>query len=379
MLFDILTPEQKAFSDSIDEFCSREIGSPTRAAELAGDGAHSPEIYEKFAKQGWLGITVPEEFGGDGAGATEMCILLDRAMYGLAPIGSIGPSLITAAAFDRFGNAEQRERALRLLADGGTLSISMSEPGAGSDVGALRCKATSDGDGWVINGQKTWCSNAHFADRILLVARTSSEGKKHEGITMFDVPADIEGLRISGIPTMGGKEVNDLYFDDVRLPADSVVGEVGQGWIQLMAGLNTERLILAAMQLGISARAFDICMSFISEREQFGRPVGSFQVLRHRMADLATEIEATRLLVYAVAKKVDADPSALLPREASMAKLKATELSKRVTLEAMQSMGGYGYASEYGIERLVRQSVVSTIYGGTNEIQRDIIGKTYGL
>lgn len=380
-MFDILTDEQKDFAKSIDDFCAREIGDPDKRRELLGEGGtHSPAIYAKMAELGWLGLTVPEEYGGSDAGAVEMCLFLERAMRGLAPIGGIGPTLITAAAYQKFGSEEQRRRALELVVNGGTLSISMSEPGAGSDVAALRCKAERDDSGdWVINGQKTWCSNAHFADRILLVARTSSAGAKHEGITMFDVPADAPGLQITGIETMGGKEVNDLYFTDVRLPADAVVGEVDGGWAQLITGLNTERLILAAMQLGMSQRAFDDCLAFVREREQFGRPVGSFQVLRHRLADLATEIEATRLLVYAVARKVDADPTALFPREASMAKLKATELSKRVTLECMQSMGGYGYATEYGMERMVRQAVVSTIYGGTNEIQRDIIGKTYGL
>ena len=380
-VFDILTEEQRDFAKSIDDFCAREVGGVEKRASLTEQGGtHSPEIYAKMAELGWLGLTIPEEYGGSDAGAVELCILLEHSLKGLAPIGGIGPTLITAAAYQKFGSEEQRRRALELTANGGTLSISMSEPGAGSDVAALRCKAERDGDDWVINGQKTWCSNAHFADRILLVARTDSSGKKHEGLTMFDVPADIEGLRISGIDTMGGKEVNDLYFTDVRLPADSVIGEVGGGWQQLMTGLNTERLILAAMQLGVAQRAFDDCLTFIREREQFGRPVGSFQVIRHRMADLATEIEATRLLVYAVARKIDdSDPDALFPREASMAKLKATELSKRVTLECMQSMGGYGYATEYGMERLVRQAVVSTIYGGTNEVQRDIIGKTLGL
>lgn len=379
-MFDMLTEEQRDFAKSVDDFCAREVGSVERRAELTTEGGtHSPEIYAKMADLGWLGLTIPEEYGGSAAGAVELCLLLEHSLKGLAPIGGIGPTLITAAAYERFGNEEQRTRALELTVGGGTLSISMSEPGAGSDVAALRCTAERDGDEWVINGQKTWCSNAHFADRILLVARTDSSGAKHEGITMFDVPADIPGLQITGIDTMGGKEVNDLYFTDVRLPAGSVVGEVGGGWQQLMTGLNIERLILAAMQLGVAQRAFDDCLDFIKERTQFGRPVGSFQVIRHRMADLATEIESTRLLVYAVARKVDDDPDALFPREASMAKLKATELSKRVTLECMQSMGGYGYATEYGMERLVRQSVVSTIYGGTNEIQRDIIGKTYGL
>lgn len=379
-MFDMLTEEQRDFAKSVDDFCAREVGSVERRAELTTEGGtHSPEIYAKMADLGWLGLTIPEEYGGSAAGAVELCLLLEHSLKGLAPIGGIGPTLITAAAYERFGNEEQRTRALELTVGGGTLSISMSEPGAGSDVAALRCTAERDGDEWVINGQKTWCSNAHFADRILLVARTDSSGAKHEGITMFDVPADIPGLQITGIDTMGGKEVNDLYFTDVRLPAGSVVGAVGGGWQQLMTGLNIERLILAAMQLGVAQRAFDDCLDFIKERTQFGRPVGSFQVIRHRMADLATEIESTRLLVYAVARKVDDDPDALFPREASMAKLKATELSKRVTLECMQSMGGYGYATEYGMERLVRQSVVSTIYGGTNEIQRDIIGKTYGL
>ena len=146
-----------------------------------------------------------------------------------------------------------------------------------------------------------------------------------------------------------------------------------------MAGLNHERLILAAQALGLARRAFADQLAFVKEREQFGRPIGSFQALKHRIADLATEIECTRLLVYDVARKVDADPSRLLPREASMAKLKATELAKRASLEGMQNMGGYGYATEYDMERHVRTTLVMSIYGGTNEIQREIVSKTFGL
>jgi alkylation response protein AidB-like acyl-CoA dehydrogenase len=149
--------------------------------------------------------------------------------------------------------------------------------------------------------------------------------------------------------------------------------------MQLMAGLNNERLIIAAQALGMAQRAFDDTLSYVKERKQFGRPVGSFQALKHRLADLATELEATRLLVYDLAARVDADPETLFPREASMCKLKATELAKRVALEGMQMMGGYGYATEYDMERHVRGALVTTIFGGTSEIQRDIIGKTYGL
>lgn len=186
-------------------------------------------------------------------------------------------------------------------------------------------------------------------------------------------------MEIRGIETMGGREVNDVHLTGVRLPADSVVGEVDAGWRQLMAGLNDERLFLAASMLGLARRAFDDAVGYVREREQFGRPVGSFQALRHRIADLATEIECTRLLVREVALDCDAEPERLFPREASMAKLKATETAKRAALEGMQMMGGYGYATEYDMERHLRAAVVSTVYGGTSEIQRDVIGKTYGL
>ena len=158
-----------------------------------------------------------------------------------------------------------------------------------------------------------------------------------------------------------------------------MLGQVDGGWMQLMAGLNVERLILAATALGMAQRAFDDVLAYIKERKQFGRPIGTFQTLKHRIADLATEIECTRLLVYDVAKQVDADPAKMLPREASMAKLKATEVAKRVALDGMQMMGGYGYATEYDMERHVRSALVTSIYGGTSEIQREIVSKTYGL
>ncbi len=178
---------------------------------------------------------------------------------------------------------------------------------------------------------------------------------------------------------MGGREVNDLYFTDCVLPADAVVGEVDNGWRQLMAGLNMERLILASMMLGTAQRAFDDVVEYVKNRRQFRRPIGSFQVIRHRLADLATEIECARLLVYDTAAAVDRSPDTMLPRESSMAKLKATETARRVALDAMQMMGGYGYTTEFDMERLVRSSIVSTVYGGASEIQREIIAKTYGL
>ncbi|MGI5241960.1 acyl-CoA dehydrogenase family protein [Dactylosporangium sp. CA-139066] len=373
--------EQRAFASAVEEFCRREAGTRERRDALTNGGrdAHSPELYAKLAELGWLGVSIPEEYGGAGGGMVETCLFLEATARALAPIGGYATSVIVAGAYERFGSPQQRRDVLGGIAAGRVEAISMSEPDAGSDVAALACRAVRDGDAYVINGQKTWCSNAHIAHGILLVARTSGKPGDHAGLTMFQVPADAPGLRISAIDTMGGREVNDLYFTDCRVPATAVVGTPDEGWKQLMAGLNVERLILAAMMLGTGRRAFDDVLAYIRQRRQFGRPIGSFQVLRHRMADLATEIECARLLVYDTAALVDRDPAAIRPRESSMAKLKATETARRVALDAMQMMGGYGYATEYDMERIVRSALVSTVYGGTSEIQRDIIGKTYGL
>jgi alkylation response protein AidB-like acyl-CoA dehydrogenase len=255
----------------------------------------------------------------------------------------------------------------------------MSEPEAGSDVGALSCRAERVDGHYVINGQKTWITGAHVADHVLLVCRTRRTEDKHEGLSMISVPRETPGLEIRLIETMAGREVNDLFFTDCRVPEDRLVGVEDQGWRQLMAGLNHERLIIAAQALGMAQRAFDDTLDYVKQRKQFGRPVGSFQALKHRLADLIAEIEAARLLVYDVAARSDADPSVTLPREASIAKLKATEVAKQATLEGVQMMGGAGYAVEYGMEHQARVALVTTIYGGTSEIQREIIGRTLGL
>ncbi|MET9215946.1 MULTISPECIES: acyl-CoA dehydrogenase family protein [unclassified Nocardia] len=376
------SPEQKDFAAAVAAFAKREAGTREQRDALTEHDReqHNPGVYAKMAELGWLGLTVPEEYGGSDASMVDMCILLEESLRGMLPIGAIGPTLITGGAYAKFGTEAQKDNVLRGIVRGASQSISMSEPEAGSDVGNLSTKAVKTADGWLINGQKTWCSNAHISENILLVARTSKEGGKHEGMTMFHVPADTPGLQISPIELMGNqKETNDLYFTDCVLPEDAVVGEEGNGWRQLMTGLNFERLILAAMSLGAAERAFEDTIAFVTQRKQFGRPVGSFQSLRHRLADLATEIECTKLLIYSVAKEADANPTKVLAREASMAKLKATEVSKRVALEGMQMMGGYGYAREFDMEKHVRGALVSTIFGGTSEIQRDIIGRTLGL
>jgi isovaleryl-CoA dehydrogenase len=376
-----LSDEQKDFVDSIRDFCDRECGSREQRERLTDSYRehHSFEVYKKMADLGWLGITIPEKYGGSGGAMLDACLFMEETSRGLAPIGGYATTLIVAGAAGRFGSEEQKQEILGGIAGGAVEAIAMTEPEAGSDVGALSTFAERDSDGFVLNGQKVFCSNAHLADHVLVVCRTTRGSSKHEGLTMVWVPRQANGMEVVPIDTMGGRETNHLYFTDCLVPSSAVLGEVDQGWTQLMAGLNVERLILAATMLGIAQRVFDDALAYVKERKQFGRPIGSFQSLQHRLADMATELEAARLMTRWVATLTDGEPDRMLPREASMVKLYVTEVAKRAALDGMQMMGGYGYSSEYDMERLVRTALVSTIYGGTSEIQRNIIAKTLGL
>jgi isovaleryl-CoA dehydrogenase len=375
------TDEQRAFAEAIRDFAARECGTREQLEGLTDHGRepHNPELYARIAQLGWVGAAIPEAYGGSGGGATELCVLCEEFSRGLIPMGFFPISMMAARPVERFGSEALKEELLTGIAGGRVEAIAMSEPEAGSDVGNLSCRAQRADGGYVINGQKTWITGAHACDHVLLVCRTSREESKHAGLSMLSVPAGTEGMEVRPIETMGAREVNDVFFTDCFVAASRLVGEEGRAWSQLMAGLNNERMIIAAQAVGSAQRAFDDVLAYVKERRQFGRPVGSFQALSHRIAELATELEATRLLVYNLAALADANPDTTFPRQASMAKLKATELTKRMSLEAMQMMGGAGYAVEYGMEHQVRVALVTTIYGGTSEIQREIIARSFGL
>ena len=310
-----LTDEQRDFVAAIRDFCRRECGTQEQREKLT-EGyteAHNDGLYRKMAELGWLGVTIPDEYGGSGGGMLEACLFMEESSRGLAPIGGYATTLIVAGATQRFGTDEQKRDLLGGIARGEVEAIAMTEPEAGSDVGSLATSAERVNGGFVIRGQKVFCSNARIARHILVVCRTTKGEDKHQGLSMIWIPTDAPNLRIDPIDTMGGRETAHLYLDEVEAPESAVLGEVDQGWTQLMAGLNVERLILAATMLGIGERAFDDALSYVKERRQFGRPIGSFQALQHRLADLATELEAARLLTYWVATKVDEDPDRMLP------------------------------------------------------------------
>jgi isovaleryl-CoA dehydrogenase len=366
-----LSHEQESFVAAIRDFAAKERfdhGDP-----------HQDPVAERMAELGWYGLTIDEQYGGSGGSFLDATLFLEETARGQIPIGAYGVTLIVTGALNRFGSEEQKRDLLGHVARGGALAIAMSEPEAGSDVAALKTRARRDNGEWVLDGSKMWCSFAHKASHVLIVCRTGEGEDRHEGMSMLFVPRDAEGFTVTPIETLGGEDTNELHLDGVRVPEEALLGSEGNGWIQLMAGLNNERVILAASALGLAQRAFDDALGYAKERRQFGRPIGSFQAIQHKFADLATQLAQVRLLVRWVAAMTDEDPQRMLPQEASMAKLAATELAKRCALEGMQIMGGYGYATEYPMERHLRTAVVTTIYGGTSEIQRNIIAKTLGL
>jgi isovaleryl-CoA dehydrogenase len=366
-----LSPEQEAFVEAIRDFAARERFE-------ASDDGHSDEVAAKMGELGWYGLQIPEQYGGSGGSFLDATLFLEETARGRIPVAAYGVTLIVVGALNRFGSEDQKRDLLGRVVAGGTLAIAMSEPEAGSDVANLKTRARRENGAYVLDGAKMWCSYAHRASHILIVCRTGS-GERHDDMSMLLVPRDAPGMTLTPIPTLGGEETNEIHLDGTRVDEGALLGREGGGWTQLMAGLNYERTILAATALGLAQRAFDDALAYAKERRQFGRPVGTFQALSHRFAELATDLAQVRLLVRWVASLTDEDPNRMLPQEASMAKLAATELAKRCALEGMQAMGGYGYATEYPMERYLRSAVVGTIYGGTSEIQKNIIAKTLGL
>jgi isovaleryl-CoA dehydrogenase len=367
-----LNDEQRAFVEAIRDFAARERW------DVPEHDPHSDEVAAKMAELGWYGLQIDEQYGGSGGSFLDATLFLEETARNQIPVGAYGVTLICIGALNRFGTDDQKRDLLARVTKGGTLAIAMSEPDSGSDVASLKTRARLDDGEWVLDGAKMWCSYAHKASHTLIVCRTG-EGERHEDMSMVFVPREAEGLTITPISTLGGQETNELHLDGVRVPEDALLGTQGNGWTQLMAGLNYERTIIAATALGLAQRAFDDALSYAKERRQFGQPIGSFQAISHKFAELATALAQVRLLVRWVARLTDEDPQRMLPQEASMAKLAATELAKRCALEGVQIMGGYGYATEYPMERHLRQAVVTTIYGGTSEIQKNIIAKTLGL
>jgi alkylation response protein AidB-like acyl-CoA dehydrogenase len=372
-----LTEEQELFKRTLHEFAEREI--VPRAHEFDETETYPRETTAKMAELGLMGLLVPEEYGGSGAATLDYVLAMEEISWADASHSvamSVNNSLVCEPIL-RFGTEDQKRRYLPALAQGEYIgAYCLSEPTSGSDASNMATSARRDGDGWVLNGTKSWITNGGEAGLYLVYALSKFDGAKSRGITAFLVPADTPGLRAGAKEKKLGiraSSTTQIFFEDCRVPADAVLGEVDEGFRIAMATLDGGRIGIGAQGLGIAQRALDESVAYVKEREAFGKPIAEFQGLQWRLADMATRVEAARLLVYRAARMKDAGQS--FSKEASMAKLSASETAMFCAHAAVQMLGGYGYTREYPVEKLFRDAKITEIYEGTSEIQRLVISR----
>jgi alkylation response protein AidB-like acyl-CoA dehydrogenase len=375
------TPEQELFRSTVRDFCEREVDREY-VRECDRERRPPREVYDKLAEQGWLGINIPEEHGGAGAGAVEVAILLEELGRVFLDLSFWVFRTVTwgGLAIGRDGTDGQRKVLLPKIASGElTVCFSLTEPDAGSDAASIALSAVEDGEDYVLNGQKVFTSGFKASDLDVVAARTSSEGEKHHGITNFVVDTDSPGLEWQPIETLGHWPLGTamLHFTDVRVPKSRMLGNLHDGWRDLGVYLRYERLCLSAARTGAADAALADSVAYALDREQFGKPISEFQAVSHRLADMQTMVEISRMLVYRYASRLDRGLATT--RDAAILKLYACESYKSVADMGLQVLGGYGYTMEYDLQRHFRESRLGVIGAGTSDIQRNIIAKTMGL
>jgi alkylation response protein AidB-like acyl-CoA dehydrogenase len=372
------TEEQIAFRDNVRKMVARHV-API-AAEIDETDRFPLEIVKLFGEMGLMQLWVPEQYGGPNGNLTLMCIAREE-------ISKVSPACASIAGLNtmfimpllHFGTEEQRKRYLPIIAKGGVVTaIAISEPQAGSDVTAINTRAKKDGDCYVLNGRKQWCSYGVVADYIVVMARTS-DGSGSDGISAFIVePKKMAGITFGHHERkMGfrGAPNTPIFFDNVRVPVENLVGEEGKGFRASMRALDLNRPTIGAQSVGLAQGALEACIAYAKERRQFKRPIAEFQGVQFMLADMAMQIEAARALVYECARAGDAGDWKRLNLLASMAKCVGSDMAMRVTTDAVQIFGGYGYTMDYPVERMMRDAKLTQIFEGTNQIQRVVIAR----
>ena len=377
---DIFTDEHEAFREMVRSFIAREIAPYHEQWER--DGQVSREVWLAAGRAGLLGIDIDEKYGGGGNPDYRYYLIMNEE---LARAGAHGPGFsvhndINGQYLQRLASPEQCERWLPGYCSGEIITaIAMSEPGAGSDLQGIRTTAARDGDNWVLNGQKTFISNGQLADLVIVVARTDP-GAGHRGISLLVVERGMAGFeRGRNLDKVGmhAQDTSELFFSDVTVPAGNLLGEEGGGFVALMQNLPRERVSIGATALAAAEKVFEDTLAYCKERQAFGRPIGSFQHNRFLLAELATELAVARAFTdRAVLQHTDGE---LSNTDASMVKWWDTELCNRVVDRCVQLYGGYGYMAEYPVARAFADSRVQTIFGGTTEIMKEIIGRELGV
>lgn len=374
-----LGEELELFRKTVRDFVNKEV-LPI-AEECDEKGEYPMHIYRRVAELGLLGLLFPEEYGGAGADVLTSALFIEEMARG--SVGVTGPILISSFVGSppiyHFGTPEQKMKYLPPTCRGEKIAaFALTEPNAGSNVAGIETSARREGDVYLLNGTKIFISNGTLAD-YMVVAAVTDRGKGTKGISLFIVEKGTPGLSASRIRTMGWRCGNtaEVVFEDCLVPKENLLGEENRGFYHLMQCLNHGRIFVGALSLGTAQAAFEEALRYAQERTQFGQLIGKFQAIRFKLADMATEIDAARQLLYRAAWMVDQKLPAA--KECSMAKLFASETANRVTNEAFQVFGGYGFMMEYPIQRLYRDARPLKIVEGTSEVQRDIIAKQLGL
>ncbi len=366
---DMLRDMTRSFSD--DEIAPM-------AADIDRSNEFPRHLWPRMGELGLLGITVEEEFGGAGMGYLDHCVAMEEISRASASVGlSYGAhSNLCVNQIRKNASDEQKRRYLPGLISGEQVgALAMSEPGAGSDVVSMRLKAEKNGDHYVLNGSKMWITNGPCADTLVVYAKTDAEAGSR-GITAFIVEKDFEGFSTAQkLDKLGmrGSDTGELVFDNCRVPQENVLGGVGRGVNVLMSGLDYERSVLAAGSLGIMQACMDVVVPYVHERKQFGQPIGTFQLMQGKLADMYTTMNAARAYVYAVARACDRGQTAR--KDAAGAILFASEKATWMALETIQALGGNGYINDYPAGRLLRDAKLYEIGAGTGEIRRMLIGR----
>ncbi|GLY76332.1 acyl-CoA dehydrogenase family protein [Actinoallomurus iriomotensis] len=371
---DLPTPEARDLLDLTRDLVAAELAPRAAAEEEAG--RFPREVFRTLGRAGLLGLPYPEEYGGGGQPYSVYLQVIEELAAGWLAVG-LGVGVHTLACFPvaRHGTAEQRERWLPDMLGGETLgAYCLSEPHSGSDAAALTTRAERDGDVYRLTGTKAWITHGGRADFYTVFARTAPD--KSRGVSCLQVAATGEGIHAAPPERKMGLRSSptaQVSFDDVRVPAGDLVGEEGQGFPIALAALDGGRLGIAACAVGVARAALDTAVAYARERRQFGRPIGEFQGLRFLLADMATGVEAARALYLSAARRRDAGLE--YGTQAAMAKLFATDTAMRVTTDAVQVLGGYGYVRDFPVERYMREAKVLQIVEGTNQVQRVVIGR----
>ncbi len=372
------TSEQRMLRETIATFAEKEVAP--LAYEIDRDEKFPERSFRRLAGLGVLGITVPVEYGGAGAGYTEMCIVTEELarFCGSTAATYADHADLCIDNVRRNANEEQKRKYLPPLCDGSRIGgLAMTEPSAGSDVMSMSLRAERKGDHYLLNGTKTFITNGPVGDSFVIYAKTAPEKGAH-GVSAFIVEKDFPGFaRGKKFEKMGwrGSPTGELIFEDCVVPAANLLGGENKGAMVLMSGLNTERIVLGAMSLGLSRGAYECALRYAKERIQFGKPIATFQLIQAKLADMAMEIELSRLITYEGAAMADRGLHRELNLVAAYAKLYTAEAAMRTTTEAVQILGGYGYMKEFPVERMMRDAKLQAIGGGTSEIQRMIIAR----